>query len=627
MSVEKKLVPTNYIVTSNKLLLDDIQSNAYYLFVGDNRDRDGNPPAQPIDMIYDTHADAYNNMHFGKKVHANNDVRLMIRNIPYEPGFVIDAYDDQDSQLFLKDFYAIVNADAFYHVFKCLDNNMGAVSSVTPNFSHISGANTQFYQTSDGYKWKYMFSVSDLEYQKFGTTELFPVVANTSVSDDSVDGSIDNILILDTGRRYDNHLQGTFSSGTLRVNGNNRIYAVTNAAASTANDFYNGCLLSIVGGTGIGQHKTISDYFVNSSGKFLVTNSSFSTDLATDSQYELTPQVLVHGASESSTNVLARALINSSASNSIHRIEIINRGSGFKTANAHVVAHTVVGVIATADLRPILSPPGGHGSNAAAELYSKHVAVAVRLQNSESNTITTTNGFQQIGLLRNPLFKDVVFNLQTVEGTFISGETVYKINPVKFEQNVTISSSDTEVSANSGKFDSQIDQGTILYISNPASNSHMIGVVDTITSNTVFDLEANALFSNTEAVLHFANVSESFVISDLIDSTHFAGSFIRPNFQSGDILIGVTSGAKAIINNISRAGVTKNFSTFIQMYKYEGDILTGIFANDETVFQSNVSQSNGYIYNVHFKSKRAIRYCRSCKYYRRNYFRSISFDN
>lgn len=596
MTADKKLIPTNMVVSIGSRILDDIQGNNYYIYVGNNRDADGAASVQPYDDIREVHHDAYNHMLFGKRIAANTDVRLMIRNVPYQSG-VLDMYDDQDSTISTKDFYAVVNADAFYHIFKCLDNNMGANSTVTPNFTHISGANTQFYQTSDGYKWKYMYSISDTTYARFATTEYIPVEANTTVSNSAVDGSIDNIIIEDTGRGYDNHLQGTFSTGTLRIGGNNRVFMVTNSAASVSNHFYTRCMLSIVGGTGIGQHKTISSYFVNSTGKYVVSNSEFTTALAVDSQYEITPGVEVLGDHEVTTNAIARALINSSASNSVHRIEIIDRGAAYKTANAFVTTHPSVGVFSEAVIRPIIAPPGGHGANAATELYCKHLAVTARLSNTEANTIPATNGFRQIGLIKNPKFYNVQFTIEDVEGTFVSGERALRINPIKFQQNVTISDADTEVTANTGLFD-QLDANTYLYITNQAMDEHMIGVINSINSNTSLELTQNALFSCTQSVMFLANVSCGITVSNLVSPTVFLSSNVEPKFHVGDTIVGLNSGAKATINAIHRSGESKDFNTFIQMYKYLGDQLSGTFEADETVSQGNTALANGVFHSI-----------------------------
>lgn len=61
------------------------------------------------------------------------------------------------------------------------------------------------------------------------------------------------------------------------------------------------------------------------------------------------------------------------------------------------------GAIGTgAQLEAIMSPVGGHGSNAALELGVKSVMISVSTSDSENNTITVVNSFRQNGLLLNP---------------------------------------------------------------------------------------------------------------------------------------------------------------------------------------------------------------------------------
>lgn len=603
MSADKKLIPINYKVYVNELLQSQINSGNWYVFVGDNGDHQTQIISEPTDDYRTTHHDAYNKMIFGKRI-GLSDTKMMVRNIPYESNKAIDMYDDQDTQLNQKDFFCVVNAGSYYHVFKCLDNNRGANSTVQPDFTHISGANSVVYQTSDDYKWKYMYSISDTDYLRFATTEYIPVVPNTTVQSAAVEGAIDNIVIDETGRGYDNHLEGRFSTGTLRVDGNNRVYMVTNSVASTANDFYNGCIISITAGAGVGQNKTIEDYFVNSSGKYIVTNSSFTTALATSSVYEIMPGVMILGADDGTSNALARALVNSSSQNSISQIEMINAGSGYRTANAYVIADESVGIFAPAELRPIISPPGGHGANAAAELYSMHLAVTVKFQNTESGTIPANNGFQQVGLIKNPLFANVEFELTNAAGTFLATENVARIAPVKIEQNVTINTTSYLVTSNTGDFENQLEVGEYVYLTEATKTDHMIGVVNAITNSSQFELTVNGFFESTEAILYKPQISTQMTIIDLVDAHTFRASNVEGYYEIGDFIVGLASGAKAQINAITRNDVSKGFDTFLQMYKYTGDELIDTFTEDEVVYQfsssfdSNVSTANALFHSI-----------------------------
>lgn len=111
-------------------------------------------------------------------------------------------------------------------------------------------------------------------------------------------------------------------------------------------------------------------------------------------------------------------------------VTITNPGTGYTRAS---VAFGSGAATATA----IISPKGGHGANAVEELGGKYVMLNVRLDGTESNTITTSNEFRQVGIVRDPYAygtssravassyrQTFRYQLSGVSGTFNSDETV-----------------------------------------------------------------------------------------------------------------------------------------------------------------------------------------------------------
>lgn len=101
---------------------------------------------------------------------------------------------------FANEFYVRNSKD---QVFKCLFNNFGAESTVQPEIS-LDGNLPQnlFIQTSDGYKWKYMYTIPSGLKEKFFTKDWMPVVKDNVVSDSAVNGRIDVVTILNGGSGY-----------------------------------------------------------------------------------------------------------------------------------------------------------------------------------------------------------------------------------------------------------------------------------------------------------------------------------------------------------------------------------------------------------------------------------------
>ena len=102
------------------------------------------------------------------------------------------------STLFDSTFYVLTTAR---NVYKCLDNNGGATSTDEP-----TGVSTSVITTSDGYRWKYMYTLSAAQQSNFLSTDFMAVTENASASSDqsnvisaAVDGSIDIVKIKAAG--------------------------------------------------------------------------------------------------------------------------------------------------------------------------------------------------------------------------------------------------------------------------------------------------------------------------------------------------------------------------------------------------------------------------------------------
>lgn len=571
-------------------------NNNYYMFVGSHIDRGSTSIPKINDNPNETLKISYQNMIMGKKI-TPSDIHIMIDFNEYESNTIIDMWDDQDEDFITKNYFSIVNASSYYHIYKCLDNNQNAYSTVTPDFSHISGGNTAVYETSDGYKWKYMYSVSSSNKTKYATSNLFPVIANSSVVEEAENGAIDIIKIDTEGAGYDNYFTGTFSTADLRISGNTLLYEVANSTAKLVNGFYTDTLLYISSGNGAGQYKTIIDYFTNSTGKYIVVNNAFTTMLRNGSQYEIYPRVHIVGDGFQTDNAIARALINSSSSNSVYKIEMINRGANYKFATANVIANSIVDVSTDAEIRPILSPYGGHGYSAERELLGNKIEFYSKFSNNESNTLLIDNNFSCYGIIKNPLFSNVLFQMTSVDGSFTTNEKVYSITPVRINSNATINTTSNQVSCNTAEFTTQVSVGDLLYFKSSTGTSHQLAYVNSIINATHITLNVNGYFSCTDTIIYQSNTSSSAYVYDVESSANCYFTNVTPTFATNDTIIGLTSGAKGVINTISINGINKGFDTFIQLHKYHGVYQSGTFTEDELIYQGS-NDMIGYLHSV-----------------------------
>lgn len=567
-------------------------NTAYYMFVGKHTPYPGNVDTSIGTVIIDnkrTYTDTYNNMIFGKRV-TNADVAQMIPRIDYGVGKVYSMYEDTATQLYTDNFYATVNAGAFFHTFKCLYNNSNGLSTSAPDFSTLS-ANDDIIVSADGYIWKYMYTVSDTQERKFSTTNFFPVIANAAVSAFAVPGSIDVFKIETSGFNYNNNLKGTFSGADIKVGGNDFVYSVSsNNSASSTNGFYTGCILKIVGGTGVGQYVMINDYIANSTYRTVVVNSAFATPLSMTSSFEITPSVNITTDGKQTINCVARAVVNS-VGNTIYTVEVLERGANYRNATANVTANTVVGVTDKASITPVVSPKYGHGFDPYNELGANRLCFSVTFANTESNTIVSDNDYRQVGIIKDPVFANAVLTVNNQVGVLFPTETIYRVSPIRlYTTNASINTTSAQINAASGDFVSQISPNTFLYLT--SGTTQQLARVSSVTNSTNIILTSNGLFACTDTAVYLANVS-SFGIVANVATGQIVVSNIVGTFGVSDLLIGNTTGAKATVNAIVRSNVVKNFDTFVEMDKYIGTALSGTFVNDEIVY-FNTPGGNNY---------------------------------
>ena len=124
--------------------------------------------------------------------------------------------------LFDSTFYVLASNNSVY---KCLDNNGGATATDEP-----TGTGTAVISTSDGYKWKFMYTLSSDQRTNFLSTDFMAITTNANADTAqnntitaAVDGSLDVIKIKSAGSGGTN---GTYTNINIRgdyaINGGSR---------------------------------------------------------------------------------------------------------------------------------------------------------------------------------------------------------------------------------------------------------------------------------------------------------------------------------------------------------------------------------------------------------------------
>ncbi len=588
-------------IVSKKLHVDtaldfvnEISSNgAYYVFAAKHTQYAGGDTSIPTpnDAVVNNYINIYNDMLFGKKV-SNSDIRPMIPRYNWTSNTVYAMYDDTDATLHTKQFYACVNTGAQYHIYKCLYNDANTASTEEP-----TGTDIDAIETSDGYVWKYMYSANSATMSKFATTQYIPVVANTSVQGNAVPGSIEVIAVEDGGAGYSNYIvTGHFESADdVRVGGNPLRYGL-GANGSTLNGYYERCLLKITSGAASGEYRVITNYQISGAIKIATLDSEFDGTVVVNDTFEVYPFVDVFDTGGSKQiNCIARAIINSTG-NTISKIEVLDPGSGYKSAIAIIRPANNVGVSANASLRAIMSPKDGHGANVFSELGANYAGVAVKFIENEgvAPELRTENDFRQVGLLKNPLFANVqiTYSSGNTIGNFIPTERVFQYKPIQLTGTVNTYSNST-VTGNSTRFQDALTVGDYLLISDGTTN--VFGAVQSIANNTQLVLSVNASFTSTSCNVSIANAVSYGIISANSVGVIYVANVDVASITSSARFVGQTSFATTVADTvrISRGGSTpdvrntNNFVTFSQLTKFGGTINTGTFTEDEVITQDS----------------------------------------
>ena len=240
--------------------------NVYYLGIGrpqafgtstrgDSRTEfegsDTSPPT-PIDSNYEEF-NTFNDLLAAKKV-TSSETSIVIPRRNWTSGTTYDYYrhdyghfvtgstssvqtaNSGATTLFDSNFYVVTDD---FNVYKCIENDSDTASTVKP-----SGTSTSILSTGDGYKWKYMYTLSASQQTNFLSTDFMAVATDSTVSAAAVDGALSHVRIKTAGSGGTNGshtsvpIRGDGSSGaaTVTISGG-AVTAVTITTAGTGYTF------------------------------------------------------------------------------------------------------------------------------------------------------------------------------------------------------------------------------------------------------------------------------------------------------------------------------------------------------------------------------------------------------
>ncbi len=261
--------------------LSETSATYLYLFIGKVEvwDDESSAPA-PTDSVSNTSFDYWRSMIAAKKL-SSADVSHIIPRINWQTSTAYSSYSHTTNDIFANNFYVVTDD---LNVYKCLQNNVAnGASTIKP-----TGTSSGLIELTDGYKWKFMYTISPQEILKFTTSEYIPVKkigslndgsAQYSIEQASVDGSIDVI-----NRTSNGNFLIELSSGPTDVTGNENRDFVVGEVLTGSSSGNKGTVISFDSGA------NSLVYFPN--GNSLMTNSEIVVGNTSGAQATLSQDVV-----------------------------------------------------------------------------------------------------------------------------------------------------------------------------------------------------------------------------------------------------------------------------------------------------------------------------------------------
>ncbi len=213
----------------------------YYLFIGrahswaSDVDAQGNTIAEGTDASPPTPNDDVTSEFYnwddmlGAKLIASTDVSRVIPRRNWTTGTTYDMYEHNISSAnasasgatnLFDSTYVVMNSS--YAVYKVIENDGATASTVEP-----TSTSNSIFSTSDGYRWKYMYSLTSAETLNFMSTDFIHCSTDSTVSTAAVDGALDTALVVAGGSSYNVSSGSTISAIPIRGDGSSGVASVT----------------------------------------------------------------------------------------------------------------------------------------------------------------------------------------------------------------------------------------------------------------------------------------------------------------------------------------------------------------------------------------------------------------
>jgi len=423
------IVTSNFRVLNANNFKEDVANNVVYVSIGKSdvwslttSDTTDTTPFTPNDHLDDL-GEARSNLMGLKKV-ASSDLSHVVPRYTWTSGNSYVAWDSDDASIFDKAFYIVTSE---FKVYKCIKAGGGA-SSIQPTQTL-----TDPQAESDGYTWKYLYTISVADAEKFLTNSYMPV-KTVSLSAEGVVAATtsSSTTVVLTGANLDITVGMTVSgsnvSGTPTVSARTGNTLTLSAAQSlTANDILTFAFASDSDAETSLTEADFAQYLNQKASRDSSTAGGIERIEVTagGTGYTLAPTVTITGDGSGAT---ATATVSAGA---VTAVTITGKGTNYRVADITFSG----GGGSDAGARAVLAPKEGHGVSPRDELGGFFMSLNVLLDGAAgSGDITVGNDFRQIMLMKNPR----VYNATPLAGVIASADTLKATSYLDFDSAVDV---------------------------------------------------------------------------------------------------------------------------------------------------------------------------------------------
>ena len=405
------------------------KSDAWSLTTSDTTDTTPTLPSDNLDALGEARANL-----IGMKKIISTDISHVVPRYTWTSGNSYYAWDSDDASIFDKAFYIITSE---FKVYKCIKAGGGA-SSIQPTQTLTDPT-----AESDGYIWKYMYTVSVADAEKFLTNSYMPVKTVPLSASAIVAATVSSSTTVVLTETVDELTVG------MEVTGN----GVTTSPKPTISAI-NGSTLTLSASQSIAASTKLTFAYASDSDAEEVLseadyaqylNQKASRDSATaggierievtagGTGYQTAPNVVITG--DGTTAATATAVLGTNVGvddDKVVSVTVNNKGADYRVIDITFTG----GSGSDAAARAVLTPKAGHGVDPVSELGGFFISLNSQLDGNDGGDLTVGNDFRQITLFNEPR----EYNATPLAGLIATADTLKATSYLDFNSSATVSS-------------------------------------------------------------------------------------------------------------------------------------------------------------------------------------------